>query len=109
MTGVQTCLFRSFGRQTMLVPVGVIAQAAGVAAYPFLARLVAEGKQRELAEAVGKAIRYVVALSLAAAAGLIALSTPIVRTLYERGSFDASDTVRMRSAFRVALHIEPLA
>ncbi len=37
----------TFGRQTMLVPVGVIAQAAGVAAYPFLARLAAEGKHRE--------------------------------------------------------------
>jgi putative peptidoglycan lipid II flippase len=33
----------TFGRQTMLVPVGVIAQAAGLAAYPFLARLAAEG------------------------------------------------------------------
>ena len=42
----------TFGRQTMLVPVGVIAQAAGVATYPFLARLVAEGKHREMAHAV---------------------------------------------------------
>src|SRR3989337_1721125 len=48
----------TFGRQTMLVPVGVIAQAAGVAAYPFLARLAAEGKHAELAPAVGPAVRY---------------------------------------------------
>ncbi|HLA66780.1 MAG TPA: murein biosynthesis integral membrane protein MurJ [Acidimicrobiia bacterium] len=83
----------TFGRQTMLVPVGVIAQAAGVAAYPFLARLVAEGKHKEMARTVGRAIRYVVAFSLAAAAALIALSIPVVRALYERGSFDATDTV----------------
>ncbi|OFW66307.1 MAG: murein biosynthesis integral membrane protein MurJ [Actinobacteria bacterium RBG_16_68_21] len=83
----------TFGRQTMLVPVGVIAQAAGVAAYPFLARLAAEGKHVEMARAVGRAIRYVIAFSLAAAAGLIALAIPIVRTLYERGSFDAADTI----------------
>jgi putative peptidoglycan lipid II flippase len=82
----------SFGRQTMLVPVGVIAQAAGVATYPFLARLVAEGKQRELAEAVGRALRYVIVLSLAAAAGLVALSVPVVRALYERGPWDSLDT-----------------
>ncbi len=82
----------TFGRQTMLVPVGVIAQAAGVATYPFLARLVAEGKHRELAEAVGRALRYVVILSLAAAAGLMALSVPIVRALYERGSWNPVDT-----------------
>ena len=83
----------TFGRQTMLVPVGVIAQAAGVAAYPFLARLAAEGKHRELAAAVGRAVRFVIVLSLAAAAGLMAMSIPIVRLLYERGSFEAMDTL----------------
>ena len=82
----------TFGRQTMLVPVGVIAQAAGVAAYPFLARLAAEGKMLELSQAVGRAVRFVIALSLAAAAALIALTVPVVRLLFERGSFDAADT-----------------
>jgi putative peptidoglycan lipid II flippase len=83
----------TFGRQTMLVPVGVIAQAAGVAAYPFLARLAAEGKHQEMAEAVSRALRYIVVASLAAAAALMALSVPAVRLLYERGSFDATDTL----------------
>jgi putative peptidoglycan lipid II flippase len=83
----------TFGRQTMLVPVGVIAQAAGVATYPFLARLAAEGRGAELAQAVGRAVRFVLALSLAAAAALIALAEPVVRLLYERGSFDAADTL----------------
>ena len=87
----------SFGRQTMLVPVGVIAQAAGVAAYPFLARLAAEGKHTELAAAVGRAIRVVVVVSLASTAILIAASQPIVRALYERGSFLATDSVATAS------------
>ena len=82
----------TFGRQVMLVPVGVIAQAAGVAAYPFLARLAAEGKLQQLSEAVSRAVRYIVVLSLAAAAGVMALSIPVVRALYQRGSFDAADT-----------------
>jgi putative peptidoglycan lipid II flippase len=82
----------TFGRQTMLVPVGVIAQAAGVATYPFLARLVAEGRHREMAQAVGRAIRYIFVFSLAATAALATLSIPAVRVLYERGSFDAIDT-----------------
>jgi len=76
----------------MLVPVGVIAQAAGVATYPFLARLVAEGKHREMAQAVARALRYIVVFSLVGAAALMALSLPAVRLLYERGSFDATDT-----------------
>jgi len=83
----------TFGRQTMLVPVGVIAQAAGVAAYPFLARLAAEGKHQEMAAAVGRAVRFVIVLSLTAAAGLMAMSIPIVRALYERGSFEPMDTL----------------
>jgi putative peptidoglycan lipid II flippase len=82
----------TFGRQTMLVPVGVIAQAAGVATYPFLARLAAEGRHREMAQAVGRAIRYIFVFSLAATAALATLSIPAVRALYERGSFDAVDT-----------------
>jgi putative peptidoglycan lipid II flippase len=83
----------TFGRQTMLVPVAVIAQAAGVAAYPFLASLAAEGRHRELAEAVSKALRYIMVLSLTAAAGLMALSIPIIGLLYQRGSFGLADTV----------------
>jgi len=82
----------------MLVPVGVIAQAAGVAAYPFLARLVAEGKLRELTQTVTRAIRYVVVFSLAAAAALVALALPAVRVLYQRGSFDAGDTIATAGA-----------
>jgi putative peptidoglycan lipid II flippase len=83
----------TFGRQTMLVPVGVIAQAAGVATYPFLARLFAEGRHREMSRAVVRALKYVVLFSLAATAGLMALSIPVVRMLYERGSFDVTDTI----------------
>ncbi len=74
-------------RRTMLVPVGVIAQAAGVAAYPFLARLFAEDKHREMAATVARALRYVIALSIAASALLAALTLPSIRALFERGNF----------------------
>ena len=42
-----------------MLPVGVIAQAAGVAAFPFLARLVAEGRGAEMRESMGRTIRTV--------------------------------------------------
>jgi putative peptidoglycan lipid II flippase len=88
--GAQTHL--QYARRTMLVPVGVIAQAASVAAYPFLARLFAEGRHRELAAAVDRALRWVVVLSMAATALLMAMSIPIIRVLFERGSFSPADT-----------------
>ncbi len=82
-----------YGRRTMLVPVAIVAQAAGVAAYPYLARLAAEGRIRELVANLGVALRYVVTLSVGAAAGLVALAIPVVRLLYERGDWTATDTV----------------
>src|SRR5690606_17940634 len=38
----------NYARRLQMVPVGVIAQAAGVASYPFLARLFAEGRRTEI-------------------------------------------------------------
>jgi len=87
-----------FARQTMLVPIGVVAQAAGVAAYPYLSSLAEEGKLRELTTTLAGAVRYVVVASLVAAAALAALSVPTIRALFERGQFGAADTVAAASA-----------
>jgi len=87
-----------YARQTMLVPVGIIAQAAGVAAYPFLARLFAEGRIAEMKRTVDKALRYVVVLAMAATGLLAAMSTPIVRALFQRYQFTAEDTTATATA-----------
>jgi putative peptidoglycan lipid II flippase len=94
--GAQTQL--QFARRTMLVPVGVVAQAAGVAAYPFLARLFAEGKEDRMRNTVDTSLRYVIALSILAAGVLIALSTPIIAALFQRGSFSDTDTMASAAA-----------
>jgi len=83
----------NYARRTMLVPVGVIAQAAGVAAYPFLARLFAEGRIREMKDTVDRALRYVLIFSVIAAALVGSMSIPIVRALFQRGNFTADGTV----------------
>ena len=59
--GGQTHL--QYARRTMLVPVGLIAQAAGVAAFPFLARLFAAGEIGKMQRTVDRALRYVLAAS----------------------------------------------
>lgn len=94
--GAQTQL--QYARRTMLVPVGVVAQAAGVAAYPFLARLFAEGRERRMRDTVDTSLRYVVTLSILAAGLIVALSTPIIATLFERGSFEQTDTIASATA-----------
>jgi putative peptidoglycan lipid II flippase len=82
----------NYARRTMLVPVGVIAQAAGVAAYPFLARLFAEGRIKQMKDTVDRALRYVLVLSVIAAALVGSMSIPIIRALFQRGSFTAAST-----------------
>lgn len=79
-------------RKINMLPVGLIAQAAGVAAYPFLARLAAERRDRDLNDAVLSSIRSSVVLAGLAAAGVAALARPAVRLAYQRGEFTADDT-----------------
>lgn len=78
-------------RQLNMVPVGVIAQAAGVAAFPFLAGLAAKGADRELIATTGRAARNTLFVATAATAGLIVLAQPLVRVLYQYGSFSSDD------------------
>lgn len=94
--GTQTHL--QIARRTMFVPIGVIAQAAAVAAYPTLARLFAEGDRRALLETVDKAMRYVLVFSIAAAGLVVALALPTIRVLFERNAFTADDTTATSAA-----------
>jgi putative peptidoglycan lipid II flippase len=82
----------SFARQLGMVPIGVIAQAAGVAAFPFLARLAAGGDQEGLTRTTGRAARNTVFVAAAATAALIVLARPLVRLLYQHGQFTEADS-----------------
>jgi putative peptidoglycan lipid II flippase len=88
----------TYARRLNMLPVGVIAQTAGVAAYPFLARLAEEGKLREMASTVARTIRYTIFISAPAVAAILALSQPSVRVVYERGRFGPQDTVLTATA-----------
>jgi len=80
-------------RRLNMLPVGMIAQAAGVAAYPFLARLFAEGRHTDLAAPLRKALQYTVFIGAAATAAVLAASQPAVKVVFERGEFTAAATV----------------
>jgi len=101
--GVQTQLL--YARRTMFVPIGLIAQGAAVAAYPFLSRLWAEGNIKAMHRTVDKAMRWVLVLSIAAAGLLAALALPVVRALFERFAFTTADS----SATAAALFFYALA
>jgi putative peptidoglycan lipid II flippase len=80
-----------YARRLNMVPVGVIAQAAGVAAFPFLASLHARGADRELIETTGRAARKTIFVAAAATAGVVVLARPLVRIIFEYGQFSGED------------------
>ncbi len=83
----------AIARRLNMLPVGMIAQAAGVATYPFLARLFAEGKQDEMSVALRRALQYTIFVGAAATAAILAASQPAVRVVYQRGEFSSAATI----------------
>jgi putative peptidoglycan lipid II flippase len=81
----------NYARKILLVPVGFLAQAGGVASYPFFAKLFAEGKKEEMAQSVISATRTVLVLSLFVTALILPLSGPIITGLFAHGKFTTQD------------------
>lgn len=82
----------TYARRVNMVPVGVIAQAAGVASYPFLAGLFAEGKLEAMRATVARAVRSSLVVAGLGAAGVVGLALPIVQIAFQRGEFNPGDT-----------------
>lgn len=64
--GVGALSYLQYGRTLMKVPIGIFGMAAGVAAYPTISALVANGKVTEAYALLARSIRLVLALTFAA-------------------------------------------
>jgi len=76
--------------KTWQMPLGIIAQAVGVAILPSLSALYAFGKYEELGEKLNSAIRFVLFLAIPAAAALAIISKPTIQLLFNWGNLDES-------------------
>jgi putative peptidoglycan lipid II flippase len=81
-----------FADRLMEFPLGIFAIAFGMASLPSLSRLASQGKMEELKETLSFTFRLVSFISVPAMVGLIALKTPIINLLFQRGLFDYSAT-----------------
>jgi putative peptidoglycan lipid II flippase len=75
--------------QLMLLPYGIFSLSLSTVAFPRLARLHAEGKRDEMAQAIRSTLGTIMFLTLPATVTLMVLAVPLVRLLYQRGAFDA--------------------
>ena len=91
-SGWLTWLSRAY--RVMHLPIGVFGVAISTVALPQLARLATAGETENFRNAISYALRLMLTLTIPAAIGLIALSAPICRLLYEWGATVEEDTIQ---------------
>lgn len=79
--------------KTWQMPLGIIAQAVGVAILPSLSALYATGKLDELSEKLNSALRFVLFLAVPSAMGLAIISTPTIQLLFNWGSLTETGVI----------------
>lgn len=75
-----------------MLPQGMFSVALATVLFPALSRYAARGDLDGLGRTMANGVRQIALLLLPAAAATIALATPIVRLVYERGAFTAGST-----------------
>jgi putative peptidoglycan lipid II flippase len=103
LAGVGAISWLNYARRIMLVPVGVVAQAAGVASYPFLAELAARKDYTRFHEAVRNALRSVLTLLIPLSVWMMIVAEPTIRLIFQQGLFDPSDTGRTALLLQILL------
>src|SRR2546429_4142509 len=82
-----------FANRLIELPLGIVGVAMGTVLIPELARALRDEDHASMISAESRGLELAVGLALPATLGLIALSEPIVRMLFEHGAFTALDTI----------------
>ena len=75
-----------------MLPQGIFSVAVTTVLFPTLARLAARHDYDDLRATMANGMRQITLLLIPAAAAILVLSEPMVRLVYQRGEFDASQT-----------------
>jgi putative peptidoglycan lipid II flippase len=81
-----------FANRLIELPLGIVGVAMGTVLVPELTRALRGEDQAAVAHAQSRALELAAGLALPAMFGLIVLSEPVVRMLFEHGAFNASDS-----------------
>ena len=81
-----------FANRLIELPLGIVGVAMGAVLVPELTRAVRLDDRMTVTNAESRGLELAVGLALPATLGLIALSEPVVRMLFEHGAFTAADT-----------------
>jgi putative peptidoglycan lipid II flippase len=87
-----------FANRLIELPLGIVGVAMGTVLVPELTRALRRDDLSAVAHAESRGLELAVGLALPATLGLIVLSEPVVRMLFEHGVFTASDTAATAQA-----------
>jgi len=79
----------SYAFRLMYLPIGLFGVSIATAALPELARHAAAGDTAGLRRTLSSGLRLMLMLNVPATVGLVALATPIIALIFERGAFAA--------------------
>ena len=82
----------NYAFRIMYLPIGLFGVAIASASLPLMSQHAAREDMPALRQTLSHAVRLVLALTVPATFGLIALGVPIVRVIFERGHFLPADT-----------------
>lgn len=97
-TGAASWLTYAF--RVMYLPIGLFGVSIGTAVLPAVSRHSSDDDDSAVIRTVSRGLGLMLALNVPATFGLIALATPIVQLLFERGRFVAADTAATAAALR---------
>jgi putative peptidoglycan lipid II flippase len=81
-----------FANRLVELPLGIVGVAMGTVLIPEMTRALRREDRTAVAHAESRGLELAVGLALPATLGLILLSEPVVRLLFEHGAFTATDT-----------------
>ncbi len=96
--GSQTAM--QYANRLMLIPIGIFAQAIGVAILPSLSSMAAAKNMPPLRRTIVKGLRTILFLTVPASVLMYVLAEPIVVLLFQHGHFSALDSVRTAAPLR---------
>ena len=103
LAGVGAISWLSYARRIMMVPVSVVAQAAGVASYPFMAELFVKNELSRFYRTVNSALQNVMTLLVPLSIWMILIAEPTIRLIFQQGRFGVSDTANTARLLQVLL------
>jgi putative peptidoglycan lipid II flippase len=107
LAGVGAISWLSYARRIMMVPVSVVAQAAGMASYPFLAELFSKDDLSGFYRTINSALQNVLTLLIPLSIWMIFAAEPIIRLIFQQGRFGAYDTAHTARLLEILLICVP--